>query len=196
MTYSRSVTHSEEWWANHAPAHVLRCVGTYKSTGTQCRRVAVDGSVVCGHHGGTSPQVVRRAAERVQFTADDAARQLVEMMSDPQVDARERVKIAQDLLDRAGLAAAQVHKVLPITQDPIEKLFTDILGSDGALLQAEPERAPALPAAPSDVLSPSEVERPLSREADAPASDPPPRESDPQPVVVPRHIREALKELL
>ncbi|MDR6120292.1 putative membrane protein [Aeromicrobium sp. SORGH_AS981] len=106
----------------------------------------------------------------MQFTADDAARQLVEMMSDPQVDARERVKIAQDLLDRAGLAAAQVHKVLPIEQDPIEKLFTDLLQDEQALLPEQPELD--APAADQPLL-PAEIEQPTSREVEDPCPAPP-----------------------
>ena len=116
----KSVSHSESWWATAAPPHVLRCNSSYKSTGEQCRRVAVDGSIVCDQHGGAAGHVRRRAAERIAFTADDAARNLVTWMNDPAVNMRERVKITQDLLDRAGLAAAQVHKIMPITEDPIE----------------------------------------------------------------------------
>ena len=67
----KSVTHSDKWWLT-APAYVLRCVGTYKSNGEQCRRVADDGSVVCGQHGGAAPQVRRRAAERIAVTAEDS----------------------------------------------------------------------------------------------------------------------------
>lgn len=191
---SRSVTRSEDWWASQAPAHVVRCIGTYKSTGTQCRRVAVDGSVVCGHHGGTAPQVIRRAAERVQFTADDAAKQLVTMMSDPSVDPRERIKIAQDLLDRAGLAAAQVHKVLPVTEDPIEKLFKEMLQDGQGLI---PAAQPVTPAAAPLMLAASS-EQPHPREAEKATSTPPSRvpvPPRPNHVKFPKHIREALDDV-
>ncbi|RYF59554.1 MAG: hypothetical protein EOO27_08925 [Comamonadaceae bacterium] len=157
----------------------------------------MDGSVVCGHHGGTAPQVIRRAAERVQFTADDAAKQLVAMMSDPSVDPRERIKIAQDLLDRAGLAAAQVHKVLPITEDPIEKLFTEILQDEQGLMPAA-QPQPVMPAA-APLMVATSSEQPHPREAEKATSTPPSRvPAAPQPkrVKVPRHIREALDDVL
>lgn len=142
----KSRTHSENWWLT-APPHILRCVGTYKSTGEQCRRVAEDGAVVCDQHGGAAGQVRRRAAERIAFTADEAAQQLVSMMNDTQVPHQVRMKIMQDLLDRAGLGAAQVHKIMPISEDPIEKLFASILGDENGLLQPEAD-PPALEAGP------------------------------------------------
>lgn len=51
---AKSRTHSEEWWATLAQPFLVRCNGTYKSTGEQCRRVAEDGSAVCDQHGGVA----------------------------------------------------------------------------------------------------------------------------------------------
>ena len=122
----KSVTHSEEWWGT-APPHVLRCNGWYKTTGLSCRREALAGSSVCREHGGLAPATMAAAARRIQMTSDEAARHLIDWMTDSKVEMRERVKIAQDLLDRGGLGAAQVHKFMPIAEDPIEKLFSSIL---------------------------------------------------------------------
>jgi hypothetical protein len=36
---------------------------------------------------------------------------------------RVRAEIAQDLLDRAGLIATQVHQIIPTTEDPIMRFF-------------------------------------------------------------------------
>ena len=121
----RKTWHSDKWWLT-APPTVVRCNGTLQEGG-QCRRVANAGSVVCDQHGGAAPQVRRRAAERIAVNADEAARRLVEWMNDPKVEMRERVKIAHDMLDRGGLGAAQVHKIMPIAEDPIEALFASIL---------------------------------------------------------------------
>lgn len=149
----KSRTHSDNWWLT-APPVVLRCVGTYKSTGEQCRRVAEDGSVVCDQHGGAAPQVRRRAAERIAITADEAAQKLAAWMNDTSVPFQVRAKIAQDLLDRAGLGAAQVHKIMPITEDPLEKLFASILGDPNGLMELAPAPEPrALPVTPSSELA-------------------------------------------
>lgn len=150
--------------------------------------------MVCDQHGGSASQTIRRAAERVQLTADDAARQLVEWLNDPTVDMRERVKIAHDLMDRAGLAAAQVHKVLPITEDPLEKLFADVLADPEALL--EPDQPHLLRATVGPEFEqepePGLVEdvpfhQPQAIEAPAPK---------PNPLTPPKRVREALSDLI
>ena len=74
---------------------------------------------MCDIHGGAALQVRRRAAERLIMAADQAAQMLVRMMEDWEVPFGVRAKIAQDLLDRAGLIATQVHKIVPTTEDPI-----------------------------------------------------------------------------
>jgi 3-oxoacyl-[acyl-carrier-protein] synthase III len=98
--------------------------------------------VVCDQHGGAAPQVRRRAAERLIMTADQAAQMLVRMMKDTEVPFGVRAKIAQDLLDRAGLVAAQVHKIVPTTEDPIMRFFEEAL--------QRPEQLGVQPAARSD----------------------------------------------
>jgi hypothetical protein len=57
------------------------------------------------------------------MTADEAAQMLVRMMEDAEVPCGVRAKIAQDLLDRAGLIATQVHQIVPTTEDPITRFF-------------------------------------------------------------------------
>ena len=53
---------------------------------------------------------------------------LVRMMEDTEVPFGVRVKIAQDLLDRAGLIATQVHQIIPTTEDPIMRFFEEAFG--------------------------------------------------------------------
>lgn len=191
----KSRTHSEGWWET-APPFVLRRNGRYKGTGEQCRRVAEDGSVVCDQHGGAAAQVRKRAAERILFTADEAAAKLVEWMNDETVDKRERVKIAQDLLDRNGIVSAQVHKILPITDDPVEALFKSIVEDPEGLMDVEP-----LPALGSDEdedygdligLVVENVETtPLRPERTTPLAVAPGKPTR-SPLIPPRHIREGL----
>jgi hypothetical protein len=57
--------------------------------------------------------------------ADQAAQMLVRMMEDTEVPFGVRAKIAQDLLDRAGLIATQVHQIIPSTEDPIMRFFKE-----------------------------------------------------------------------
>ena len=195
----RKSWHSEKWWAT-APPYVVRCQGHYKSTGEQCRHVAIDGSVVCDQHGGAAPQVLRRAAERIQFTADDAARRLVEWMNDPSVDMRERVKIAQDMLDRGGLAASHLLKIMPVTDDPVEKLFQALLSDPDGLVERAPE-TPVLAASRAaeleELVGPVPGEAGEIVDAEIVETVPPTRrfEDVPKtrnPTIPPKHIREGL----
>jgi hypothetical protein len=120
----RSRSHSQDRWAL-PPEKIVRCNGT-RPNGGRCPREAEDGAVVCDQHGGAAPQVRRRAAERLIMTADQAAQSLVKMMEDTEVPFGVRAKIAQDLLDRAGLIATQVHQVIPTTEDPVMRCFEGI----------------------------------------------------------------------
>lgn len=134
MTYTRkSMRHSEEWWAT-APPGVFRCQGSVRA-GTQCQRESEAGAAVCNMHGGAALQVQRRAAERMRMAADQMLDRLMKMVDDPLVADGVRAKIAQDLLDRAGLAATQVHKVVPATEDPVEALFKTLLADPQGLAE-------------------------------------------------------------
>jgi hypothetical protein len=117
----RKISHSEARWAL-LPDTVIRCNAT-RPNGSRCKREAEAGSLVCDQHGGAAPQVRRRAAERLIMTADQAAQMLVKMMEDREVPFGVRAKIAQDLLDRAGLIATQVHQIIPMREDPIMRFF-------------------------------------------------------------------------
>jgi hypothetical protein len=119
----RRRSHSEARWALLPPT-VIRCNAT-RPNGSRCKREAEDGAVVCDQHGGAAPQVRRRAAERLIMTADRAAENLVRMMEDTEVPFGVRAKIAQDLLDRAGLIATQVHQIVPMSEDPVMRFFED-----------------------------------------------------------------------
>lgn len=129
-------SHTEEGWT-HQPEHEIRCVGTLR-TGTRCRKVAEPGSNVCNLHGGRAPQVQKAAAERMLHSAPAAAELLVGAMNDPNVPWGVRVKIMQDVLDRSGLAAAQVHKIMPIAEDPVEALFKALLEDPNGLVEPAP----------------------------------------------------------
>ena len=176
----RSRSHSEERWTL-LPETIVRCNAT-RPNGSRCKREAEDGAVVCDQHGGAAPQVRRRAAERLIMTADQAAQMLVKMMEDTDVPFGVRAKIAQDLLDRAGLIATQVHQIIPTTEDPVMRFFQDAF-SDPSNWEYNPPPDP-IPAIESDATSSfdhhdaeaaeiSEVE--IVEPEGEPANDTPPR---------------------
>jgi hypothetical protein len=72
------------------------------------------------------------------MTADEAAKKLVEWMNDPEVPFGVRAKIAQDLMDRAGLVAAQVHHIVPMEKSPVMEMYERLL-SDPSNLERIPD---------------------------------------------------------
>lgn len=139
MAYKRR-KRSEERWAETGP-EVIRCTAHLKSDGTQCRWEAAPGTNVCNQHGALAPQVQARAATRIQMSVDDAVKRLQSMLDDEAVDARDKIKILHDLLDRGGLGATSKVLVGVGSVDPVEKLFSDLL-SDPRMFQ-QPQALPA-----------------------------------------------------
>ena len=172
----RTRSHSEERWAL-LPETIVRCNGT-RPNGSRCKREAEDGAVVCDQHGGAAPQVRRRAAERLIMTADQAAQMLVRMMEDTEVPFGVRAKIAQDLLDRAGLIATQVHQIIPTTEDPVMRFFEDAFSDPNNWEENPPQPAieervidrPDSDAEPEEIVE-AEIVEPEGE----PANDTPPR---------------------
>jgi hypothetical protein len=156
------------------PEHVIRCNG-HMVNGGRCKHEAEPGSVVCHRHGGTAPQVRKRAAERLIMSADHASQKLLEWLDDPEVPYRVRTEIAQDLLDRAGLIATQVHQIVPTTEDPVMRFFEEAFSDPNNW-----EENPPQPAIEEQVIDPDAepeevVEAEIAESRGDPANDTPPR---------------------
>jgi hypothetical protein len=167
----RSRSHSEERW-ELLPETIVRCNGT-RPNGARCRREAEPGAVVCDQHGGAAPQVRRRAAERLIMTADRAAENLVRMMEDTEVPFGVRAKIAQDLLDRAGVIATQVHQIIPMTEDPIMRLFEEAFSDPSNWEENPPQPAIQESVIDPDVEPEEIVEAEIAEPEGEPANDTP-----------------------
>jgi hypothetical protein len=171
----RRVSHSEARWALLPPT-VIRCNAT-RPNGSRCKREAEDGAVVCDQHGGAAPQVRRRAAERLIMSADHVSQKLLEWLDDPEVPYRVRAEIAQDVLDRAGLIATQVHQIIPTTEDPVMRFLKEAF-SDPKNWEENPPR-PAIEDRVIDRPDPDEpeeiVEADIVEPEAEPANDTPPQ---------------------
>jgi hypothetical protein len=75
-----------------------------KQSGDPCGAWAIKGATVCHAHGGSAPQVRRKARERLLEGADPAAALLNEQVKDKKLSAADRRSAAVAILDRAGLA--------------------------------------------------------------------------------------------
>ena len=172
----RTRSHSEERWAL-LPETIVRCNGT-RPNGGRCKREAEPGAVVCDQHGAAAPQVRRRAAERLIMTADRAAENLVRMMEDTDVPFGVRAKIAQDLLDRAGLIATQVHQIIPTAEDPVMRFFEGVFSDPGNWESTrQPDPTPAIESSPDhrDAEPDESIEDEIVEPEGEPANDTPPR---------------------
>ena len=82
-----------------------------------------------------------------------------------------RAKIAQDLLDRAGVIATQVHQIIPMTDDPVIAFFEGLLSDPSNWEENPPQPAIEEPVIDSDV-EPDEI---AEAQIVEPANDTPPR---------------------
>ena len=160
----------------------VSCNGTLQSQAAAARRERMAGRSCATIHGGGAPQVRRRAAEQLIMTADQAAQTLVRMMEDTEVPFGVRAKIAQDLLDRAGLVATQVHKIVPTAEDPIMRFFEGAFSDPSNWVShPQPDLTPAIESYATSTryrhdAEPEEiVETEIVEPEGEPANDTPPR---------------------
>lgn len=189
-------THTETWWAA-APPTVLRCTANYLTTGTRCRSVAAAGTTVCDKHGARLPTVQAAAAQRIGESARDMVDLLLKWVNDPEVDMKERVRIAQDMLDRSGHGATSKHLHGVVTGgDPLDQLFMDLLSTPGMLADLNAPVPPKQPPSQWDleVLADAEWREPRTIQGEiVPRDDVTEPPTEP---TIPKHIRDALRELL
>lgn len=102
----------------------------HKKDGTPCGRWPVRGSTVCTKHGGSAPQVRRKAVERLIAASDLAAGRLIEFMNDARVPHSVRLAATRDLLDRAVGPAAQTVKLGIAQEDPWADLLSEVMGDE------------------------------------------------------------------
>lgn len=78
-----------------------RCTATNRQ-GNRCEQPPVHGATVCRFHGGNAPQVRRKAALRLMELVDPAITTLAREMVNQHASAGERIRAAENVLDRAG----------------------------------------------------------------------------------------------
>jgi hypothetical protein len=83
-----------------------RCRAT-NVRGERCGRAPIKGAAVCHQHGGSAPQVKRKAALRLAMLVDPAIATLARIMTDQSVSPGNRLRAANSILDRAGIVRQQ-----------------------------------------------------------------------------------------
>ena len=82
-----------------------RCTA-HSRNGERCKQPPVPGATVCRFHGGSAPQVRKRAALRLMELIDPAIATLAREMVNA-TDSSDRQRAANSILDRAGVPRKQ-----------------------------------------------------------------------------------------
>lgn len=101
---------------------MAQCTAKSSQSGQRCRGQAIAGANVCRMHGGSAPQVKRKALERMIAACDIVAGELIAIARDKKQPAAARVSAANSVLDRAGMK-------------PTDRV--ELSGADGAPVQTE-----------------------------------------------------------
>jgi hypothetical protein len=96
-------------------------------------------------------------------------------MEDSEVPFGVRAKIAQDLLDRAGVIATQVHQIIPMTEDPIMRFFDGIFSDPNNWEENPPQPAIEERVIDPDVEPEEITEAEIVEPEGEPANDTPPQ---------------------
>jgi hypothetical protein len=134
-------------------AHLMeskrQCPAISKRTGERCKRFCAMGMRTCRWHGSATRVAKTAAAKRIAQASGYAADMLAEFMADPGVPLELRTKIAQDLLNRAGVNAATFLQV------QVEQRFEDVL--DAVLVDVDDGPEGGVLASPAPNIEDAEV---------------------------------------
>lgn len=146
--------------------HPRRCQA-YRHDGNPCRRYAIRGGFVCRVHGGSAPQVVAKARERLALAADHNVRNLLGL-ADTAENEQVRLSATNSALDRAGLSAKAQVEVEVAVKQPWEEMMMDFARASRER-QAALERGDIIDAEVVEDPGPGASDRARSRIADADA---------------------------
>lgn len=106
-----------------------RCTATAHRTGERCKAPAILGGTVCRVHGGATPNVKKKAKERLLELVDPALAALHKVLTDPASDDSVKVRAALGILDRTGHGPGSKIEVSgELTR--FEQVMIDVYGVD------------------------------------------------------------------
>lgn len=115
-----------------------RCTAKSKQSGERCKQTAVPGGTVCRFHGGSAPNVKRKAALRLASLVDPAIGTLArEMVKADKSSDRQRA--ANSILDRAGITRGQSAELDVARALLLERLLEARSGPRPAAVASEPD---------------------------------------------------------
>lgn len=177
-----------------------------KSNGVRCGNPPIKGATVCRMHGGSAPQVRKKAAERLLAASDSLMAALLKIATSAESEGV-RLAAIKDALDRAGFAPAQMVKLGLAQDDPFTELLNEILSDPNLIIDEQPGRR-ALPAPdrgwgdewlPEDTIPGEVIPEPQAAGSSTPEPPAAERPAPPRgkrfgpPVKVPTRIRTGLR---
>jgi len=114
----------------------VRCVSPTQR-GTQCKRIALPGSIVCDRHGGYLPNVQKRAKERYIDLADKARAVVEGILDNPNSSDGAKLKAAEMVNRATGMEQAK-EVVVNIETDPVMVLLGKIMEEPDGLVAPPP----------------------------------------------------------
>lgn len=117
------------------PSTDRRCSAHSSRTGAPCKKYAINGSNVCGTHGGKAPQVVAKAKQRLAEAADRMAERLLGLAENTlddgtKVGAYVQLGAVTAALDRAGVVEQKQVDVTVST--PFDQMLTELVSGSRA----------------------------------------------------------------
>ncbi len=104
-----------------------QCTAHAKGTGLRCKNNAITGSNVCRNHGGSAPQVKRKAAERLKEARDLALQKFVDYLTAGTVDAKTTLDASVKLTELTETLEGRVARREEQLQNPYANLSDDEL---------------------------------------------------------------------
>lgn len=114
-----------------------RCTATANSTGERCKNAAIKGGTVCRVHGGSAPQVKKKAQERLDRMADEVTADVAEILRDltdlyHEADPEYKLAIQSAIkshwriiLDRTGHGPTEKREVTGDNGGPLEIVINE-----------------------------------------------------------------------
>jgi hypothetical protein len=109
----------------------MKCTA-HKKDGSPCGSWAIKGANVCRVHGGSAPQVLRKASQRIEEARDLALSGLVSDLSETQVDAKVKldavVKLTELHETMEGRVARREEQIVDLHDRTDEELIREAEG--------------------------------------------------------------------
>jgi len=115
----------------------------HTTAGRPCKNAAISGATVCRVHGGSAPQVLRKAAERLKEARDLALERLTERLgvgTTTQVDSKILLEACVKLTELTETLEGRVSSREEVRHDYADRTDSDLICEAESILQEAVDR--------------------------------------------------------